>query len=76
MKELLPYLQEWTDKVPRFAIATVIQTWGSSPPGGLHHARLERYGNGRFGERRLRRSVIREAHALIENGTAKRLPSA
>lgn len=31
MKELLPTIEQWTESKKSFAIATVIQTWGSSP---------------------------------------------
>lgn len=31
MKELLPVIQQWKNASSRFALATVIQTWGSSP---------------------------------------------
>lgn len=31
MKELIPTIEQWTESGKSFAIATVIQTWGSSP---------------------------------------------
>ncbi|MCO6479258.1 MAG: XdhC family protein [Phaeodactylibacter sp.] len=75
MKELLPYLQEWADKGQAFAIATVIQTWGSSPrPVGstmLVSKDMEMAGSVSGGC--VEGAVIREAMPLIENGTAKRL---
>ncbi|MCB0598903.1 MAG: XdhC family protein [Lewinellaceae bacterium] len=75
MKELLPYLQEWADKGHEFAIATVIQTWGSSPrPVGstmLVSKDMEMAGSVSGGC--VEGAVIREAMPLIENGTAKRL---
>ncbi|MCB0549157.1 MAG: XdhC family protein, partial [Phaeodactylibacter sp.] len=75
MKELLPYLQEWADKGHAFAIATVIQTWGSSPrPVGstmLVSKEMEMAGSVSGGC--VEGAVIREAIPLIEAGAAKRL---
>ena len=75
MKELLPYLQEWADKGHEFAIATVIQTWGSSPrPVGstmLVSKDMEMAGSVSGGC--VEGAVIREAMPLIETGAAKRL---
>jgi len=75
MKELLPYLQEWADKGHEFAIATVIQTWGSSPrPVGstmLVSKDMEMAGSVSGGC--VEGAVIREAMPLIEKGAAKRL---
>lgn len=75
MKELLPYLQEWAGKGHEFAIATVIQTWGSSPrPVGsamLVSKDMEMAGSVSGGC--VEGAVIREAMPLIQNGTAKRL---
>ena len=75
MKELLPYLLDWTDKGHEFAVATVIQTWGSSPrPVGstmLVSKDMEMAGSVSGGC--VEGAVIREALPLIENGAAKRL---
>ena len=75
MKELLHYVLDWTDKGHEFAVATVIQTWGSSPrPVGstmLVSKDMEMAGSVSGGC--VEGAVIREALPLIENGAAKRL---
>ena len=75
MKELLPYLLDWTERGHEFAVATVIQTWGSSPrPVGstmLVSKDMEMAGSVSGGC--VEGAVIREALPLIENGAAKRL---
>ena len=75
MKELLPYLLDWTERGHEFAVATVIQTWGSSPrPVGstmLVSKDMEMAGSVSGGC--VEGAVIREAIPLIEAGAAKRL---
>ncbi|MCB9296024.1 MAG: XdhC family protein [Lewinellaceae bacterium] len=75
MKELLPYLQEWTNKNHEFAIATVIQTWGSSPRpvGSTMLVTKDTEMAGSVSGGCVEGAVIREAMPLIKEGKAKRL---
>ncbi|CAN5466342.1 XdhC family protein [soil metagenome] len=75
MKELLPQITQWLNDRRPFAIARVIQTWGSSPrPVGsvmLISSDMEMVGSVSGGC--VEGSVLKEAQAIIKNGTAKRL---
>ena len=42
-EEIFPYIRRWKESAQGVAIATVVQTWGSSPrPEGSHLAVNER----------------------------------
>lgn len=75
MKELLETITQWTNNHKPFAVATVIQTWGSSPrPVGstmLISADMEMAGSVSGGC--VEGAVIKAALPLIENGIGKRL---
>lgn len=75
MKELLPQISGWVDKGKPFALATVIQTWGSSPrPVGssmIVSEEMEMAGSVSGGC--VEGVVIREALPLIEAGSSKHL---
>ena len=75
MKDLLQTISAWTNKNKPFAIATVIQTWGSSPrPVGstmLISEEMEMAGSVSGGC--VEGTVIKAALPLIENGTGQRL---
>lgn len=75
MKELLPVIDQWTTAGKPFALATVIQTWGSAPrPVGstmLVAEDMELAGSVSGGC--VEGAVMREALPLIEAGTARPL---
>lgn len=75
MKELLPTLSSWVSTNKRFAVATVIKTWGSSPrPVGstmLISEEMEMAGSVSGGC--VEGAVVREAMALMESGESKRI---
>jgi len=75
MKELLPILTTWISANKRFAIATVIKTWGSSPrPVGstmLISEDMEMAGSVSGGC--VEGAVVREALALLASGTSKKV---
>ena len=75
MKDLLEIISDWTNKNKPFAIATVIQTWGSSPrPVGstmLVSEGMEMAGSVSGGC--VEGAVIKAALPLIEKGVGQRL---
>lgn len=75
MKEQLNIISNWIEAKNTFAIATVIQTWGSSPrPVGstmLISKDMEMSGSVSGGC--VEGAVVKAALPLIENGTAQRL---
>ncbi len=75
MKELLPQISQWTTEKKPFAIARVIQTWGSSPrPVGsalVVSADMEMAGSVSGGC--VEGAVLREAKQIIASQQAKRL---
>ncbi len=75
MKELFSKIQDWTNQNKEFAIATVIQTWGSSPrPVGsamIVSSDMEMAGSVSGGC--VEGAVIKSAMPLIEHKSAKRL---
>ena len=75
MKELLPTLTAWTSYNKRFAVATVIKTWGSSPrPIGstmLISEEMEMAGSVSGGC--VEGAVVRTAIALMESGETQRV---
>ncbi len=75
MHDLLPQLQTWSARGDAIALATVIQTWGSSPrPAGAKMAvnqRGEMLGSVSGGC--VENAVIEEARAVIKTGKPKRL---
>lgn len=75
MKELLPGIEAWLDSRKPFALATVIQTWGSSPrPAGsamIVSEEMELAGSVSGGC--VEGAVIREALPLIREGGSRRL---
>lgn len=75
MKELFRKIEDWNKKNIPFAIATVIETWGSSPrPIGstmLISADMDMAGSVSGGC--VENAVVKAAIPLIEKGTAKKL---
>lgn len=75
MQELFGKISDWAKKNNPFAIATVIQTWGSSPrPVGstmLISANMEMAGSVSGGC--VENAVVKAALPLIEEGTARKL---
>lgn len=75
MKELLPTLTTWISTNKRFAVATVIKTWGSSPrPVGstmLISEDMEMAGSVSGGC--VEGAVVREAGALLASGESKKI---
>lgn len=75
MKELLSTITDWTEQGKKFAVATVIQTWGSAPrPIGstmIVSQDMEMAGSVSGGC--VEGAVVREALPLIDQGSAKRL---
>ncbi|HQU57713.1 MAG: XdhC family protein [Phaeodactylibacter sp.] len=75
MKDLLANIENWAHHNQPFALATVIQTWGSSPrPVGsamIVSKEMELAGSVSGGC--VEGAVIREAIPLIEQGVSKRL---
>lgn len=75
MKDLLPQINQWLNHTKPFAIARVIQTWGSSPrPVGsvmLISSDMQMAGSVSGGC--VEGSVLKEAQSIIKSGTAKRL---
>jgi xanthine dehydrogenase accessory factor len=75
MKELFKKIEEWTAEKKAFALATVIQTWGSSPRpvGSVMLVSQDRELAGSVSGGCVEGSVIQSALPLMESGTAKRL---
>ena len=75
MRELFYQIEEWVEKKSPFAIATVIQTWGSSPrPVGssmLVSSEMEMAGSVSGGC--VETAVVRETLSLMDIGGGKRL---
>ncbi len=75
MKELLPQINKWTTEQKPFALARVIQTWGSSPrPVGsalIISKDMEMAGSVSGGC--VEGAVVKEAKKVIESGSGKRL---
>ena len=75
MKELLPQIVKWTREKKPFAIARVIQTWGSSPrPVGsalIISSDMEMAGSVSGGC--VEGAVLKEAKQIIETTGGKRL---
>ena len=75
MKELIPQIRKWVSEKKPFAIARVIQTWGSSPrPVGsalLVSADMEMAGSVSGGC--VEGAVVKEAKGVIESQGGKRL---
>jgi xanthine dehydrogenase accessory factor len=75
MKELLPQISKWTTEKKPFALARVIQTWGSSPrPMGsalIISTDLEMAGSVSGGC--VEGAVVKEAKKIIESRSGKRL---
>lgn len=75
MKELFSVIEDWTNQNKEFAIATVIQTWGSSPrPIGssmIVSSDMEMAGSVSGGC--VEGAVIKSALPLIENKAGQRL---
>jgi xanthine dehydrogenase accessory factor len=75
MKKHLPLIQSWATANKHFAVATVIQTWGSSPrPVGsnmLISNEMEMTGSVSGGC--VEGAVLREAMPLLASGESKRL---
>jgi xanthine dehydrogenase accessory factor len=75
MKELLGHLTNWTNQHKQFAIATVIQTWGSAPRpvGSAMIVSEDQEMAGSVSGGCVEGAVLREALPLIEAGAAKKL---
>lgn len=75
MKELFTKIEEWTKQNKVFALATVIQTWGSSPrpPGSTMIVSGERELAGSVSGGCVEGAVIQSALPLMQAGIAKRL---
>ncbi len=75
MKELVTNIHDWVEDEKVFALATVIQTWGSSPrPTGsamMVSNDLEMAGSVSGGC--VEGAVLKEAQSVIEQGISKRL---
>ncbi|MBK5279737.1 MAG: XdhC family protein [Bacteroidia bacterium] len=75
MKELLPQIKKWVSEKKPFAIARVIQTWGSSPrPVGsaiIISSDMEMAGSVSGGC--VEGAILKEAVQIIENKNGKRL---
>ena len=75
MKDQLPIISDWTRKNKPFAIATVIQTWGSSPRpvGSTMVVSKEMEMAGSVSGGCVEGDVVKAALPLIESGQAQRL---
>ena len=75
MKELPPQINQWLNDKKPFAIARVIQTWGSSPRpvGSVMLISDDMQMAGSVSGGCVEGSVLKEAQLIIKNGMAKRL---